>query len=504
MDEKAFCENGFHPEKKPRYAGPLSAGALTEIFSGCADWETRRVLPGLMLSGECVTLCWLDGLVDGVTVSEDVLRPLTETQRVVSAQGPAQLAEAIERGAAYAYTLRRRRTADECVADLVNGCCALVFDSLGEALTFDTRTKLTRSVSSPAVEKAIKGGKDAFVETLRTNTSLVRRRLRTPELKLEQSVVGRLSGTGVALLYIEGAAKPETVARAQSRIAAIDIDGLLAAGDLEEYIVDSPRSPLPQLIHTERPDTFAMHLLDGRVGILVDGLPLGFLLPADLAAFMRVPEDSAMHFAVASMLTLLRWIALAISLLLPAAFVAISMYHQEMLPVKLLLSMTAAKQYVPFGAAAEAAAMLLAFELLQEAGLRLPDPVGQTASIIGALIVGQSAVEAKVVSPIAVIVVALSGICGYTMPSQDLGGAVRLARLALVALAAALGLYGVVTGAAIIIWYTAGLESFGESYTAPFTGSDSGALARVLIKRPNAANKRRSRHLAGWNRRRQK
>ena len=230
---------------------------------------------------------------------------------------------------------------------------------------------------------------------------------------------------------------------AAARSTAIDIDALLTAGDLEEYIVDSPRSPLPQLLHTERPDTFAMHLLDGRVGVLVDGLPVGFLLPADLAAFMRVPEDSATHFAVASMLTLLRWAALAISLLLPAAFVAISMYHQEMLPVKLLLSMTAAKQYVPFGAAAEVIAMLLAFELLQEAGLRLPDPVGQTASIIGALIVGQSAVEAKVVSPIAVIVVALAGICGYAMPSRDLGAAVRLGRLGLDARwRRCMGLYG--------------------------------------------------------------
>ena len=450
MDEKITREIPAHPEKKPKYPAPLSAAALAEIFSGCGDWETRRVLPGL-LPGECVTLCWLDGLVDGVTVSEDVLRPLTEAGRVVGAQGPAQLAEAIERGAAYAYTLRRRVALDDCVADLVNGYCALVFDSLGEALTFDTRTKLTRSVSSPAVEKAIKGGKDAFVETLRTNTSLVRRRLRTPELKIEQRVAGRLSGTSVALLYIEGVAQGSVVDEALRRLGELDIDGLLAAGDLEEYIVDSPRSPLPQLIHTERPDTFAIHLLDGRVGILVDGLPLGFLLPADLAAFLRVPEDGAMHFAVASMLTLLRWAALAISLLLPAAFVAVSMYHQEMLPVKLLLSMTAAKQYVPFGVAAEVIAMLLAFELLQEAGLRLPDPVGQTASIIGALIVGQSAVEAKVVSPIAVIVVALAGISGYTMPSQDLGGAVRLGRLALVAAAALLGLYGVVALAALMI-----------------------------------------------------
>ena len=477
MDKKNTRPDAPHPESKPKYPLAISAGSLAAVFSGCGDYESRRVLPGLMKGTDTVTLCWLDGLVDGVTVSEDVLRPLTDMGRSIGAHSPAQLLELLERGAAYSYTVRRRTALDDAVSDLVNGYCAVCFDSLGEALTFDTRTKLTRSVNEPAVEKAIKGGKDAFVETLRTNTSLVRRKIRSPQLKISQEVVGRLSGTGVALLYIEGVAQQSVADEALRRISDIDIDGLLAAGDLEEYIVDAPRSPLPQLLHTERPDTFAMHLLNGRVGILVDGLPVGFLLPADLAAFMRVPEDSSMHFAVASMLTLLRWIALAISLLL---------------------------QNVPFGAATEVVAMLIAFELLQEAGLRLPDPVGQTASIIGALIVGQSAVEAKVVSPIAVIVVALSGICGYTMPSQDLGGAVRLLRLLLVAVGAVMGLYGVIAGLALIIWYTAGLESFGKAYTAPFTGSDAGALARVLLKRPNSADKFRSRHLAGWNRRRQR
>ena len=503
MDKKtAGCEPP-HPEKNPKYPGPLTPEGLTSVFTGCGDYETREVMPGLLPGFGRVTLCWLDGLVDGTAVSEDVLRPLTDLGRTISAHSPEQLMEILERGAAYSYTVRRRDTLDGVVSDLVNGFCVLLF-ATGAALSFETRTRLSRSVGEPSIEKAIKGGKDAFVELLRTNTSLVRRKLRTPELKVTQTVVGRLSGTGVALLYIEGVARQEIVSEAQRRIGDIDIDGLLAAGDLEEYIVDSPNSPLPQLLHTERPDTFAIHLLDGRVGILVDGLPVGFLLPADLAAFLRVPEDSAMHFSVASLLTLLRWIALGLSLLLPAAFVAISMYHQEMLPVKLLLSMTAAKQNVPFSVATEVVAMLLAFELLQEAGLRLPDPVGQTASIIGALIVGQSAVEARVVSPIAVIVVALSGISGYTMPSQDFGSAIRLARLLLVAVAAALGLYGVITAFALLVWYTAGLESFGQAYTAPFTGSDAGALARVLLKRPNRANKLRAAHLAGRNRRRQR
>ena len=247
-----------------------------------------------------------------------------------------------------------------------------------------------------------------------------------------------------------------------------------------------------------------MHLLDGRVGILVDGLPLGFVLPGGLAAFMRVPEDSADHFLVASMLTLLRWAALFLSLCLPAAFVAISMYHQEMLPVKLLLSMTAAKQFVPFGVAAEVIAMLLSFELLQEAGLRLPDPVGQTASIIGALIVGQSAVEAKVVSPIAVIVVALAGICGYVMPSRDLGAALRLCRLIFVLAAVFMGLYGLMAALALLILHLSTLESFGAPYTAPFTDREGPGALTGLIKRPNSSDKFRSPHLAGRNKRRQK
>ena len=480
----------------------LSIAAIREVFSGFADFECRGVLPGLD-SGAGLFVCWVDGLADGEAIAEDILRPLTEPVR---AEGLTErrLLDLLERGGVYSSTVRRRTELPDVVTDLLAGFCALISDGAALALSFEVRSKATRSISSPSVEKSIKGGKDAFVETLRVNTSLVRRKLRTPELHLTETTVGRRSGTRVAVMHVEGVAKDGIVDEVMRRLDAIDIDGLLTAGDLEEYIVDSPRSPFPQLLHTERPDAFAAHLLDGRVGVLVDGLPLGFVLPAGLAAFMRVAEDSADHFLVASMLTLLRWVALFLSLCLPAAFVAISMYHQEMLPVKLLLSMTAAKQYVPFGVAAEVIAMLLSFELLQEAGLRLPDPVGQTASIIGALIVGQSAVEAKVVSPVAVIVVALAGICGYVMPSRDLGAAVRLCRLLFVLAAVLLGFYGLMAALALLILHLGCLESFGAPYTAPFTDRLGPGGLTGLIKRPNRADKFRSPHLAGRNKRRQK
>ena len=203
-----------------------------------------------------------------------------------------------------------------------------------------------------------------------------------------------------------------------------------------------------------------------RVALLADGLPLGFLLPATLPHFMKVAEDKAQHFIIASALTLLRWLSMLISVLFPALLIAVSMYHQEMIPAKLLVSMIAAKQEVPFSSAVEVLAMLVAFELLMEAGIRLPDPVGDTVSIIGALIVGQSAVEARIVSPIAVIVVATSAICGFTQPSRDLGAALRL------------------VGLALLIWYLCTLESFGVPYMAPLCEGGAREILRALLRPP--------------------
>ena len=212
------------------------------------------------------------------------------------------------------------------------------------------------------------------------------------------------------------------------RLNKIKTDGILTSADIEENISDDPRSPFPQLITTERPDKFCLNILEGRVGILADGLPIGYLAPGTFSQFFKVPEDRAGHFTSATVLTVLRYAALLITLLLPAFYVAVAMYHQEMLPTKLMQSIIRSKQSVPFPTAVEVLLMLISFELLQEAGLRLPDPIGETVSIIGALIVGQSAVEAKVVSPVVIIVVAIAGIAGYTMPNQDMGAALRLCR----------------------------------------------------------------------------
>ena len=227
------------------------------------------------------------------------------------------------------------------------------------------------------------------------------------------------------------------------------------------------------------------HLLEGRVGILADGLPHGFLAPGSIAQFMKAVGDDSLHWLVSSAVTFLRWLAFVLSLLLPALYVTVAAYHQEMIPTKLLLAIIASKADVPFSTAVEVIAMLIAFELLQEAGLRLPAAIGQTVSIIGALIVGQSAVEARIVSPVVVIVVAVAGIAGCTMPNQDMAGALRICRFLLVLPAIFMGMFGLVLGIVLLLRHLAGLESFGVPYLSPFVGADGGkGLLQALFRPP--------------------
>ena len=446
-------------------------------------------------------LCWLDGLVSGRELAETLLYPLTDAGRAAGS-GEA-LKKRLLAGGVCAWSVKDCSSLDELSRSLSRGCCALIFGGALGALCFELRAQNGRAVGEPNLEKSAKGAKDAFVETLRVNTALLRRRLATPQLKLIEGSIGRRSATNVALMYLEGVANAALVNECARRLDAMDIDALLSLGPLEEALADAPRSPFPQLLHTERPDRFAMHLSDGRVGLLVDGLPVGLVLPTTLAEFMKVSSDRSQHHLISSSLSLLRYLALLIALLLPGLYVAMASFHQEMIPTRLLLSMIEAKQKVPFSTALEVLGMMLAFLMLQEAGLRLPGPMGDTVSIIGALIVGQAAVDARVVSPIAIIVVAAAGIACYSLPSQDLAAALRLWCLGLLLAAALAGLYGVGLGCCLLLWHLCGIESFGRSYTAPLS-DDGPGLRRTLLRRPQWSIKLRDALLNTPDRRRQK
>lgn len=476
-----------------KYDLPLTSKSLQELFADCSDFSCREIYAGGE-SGSAVWVAYIDGLVEGSEISSNILRPLTEAQRLSGLKNGRELYDLILHGGVYSYAATEAQTLDTASECLVGGFCVIVFDSLKKAVAFETRSSVHRSVSAPQVEKSDKGSKDSFIESLRINTMLVRRKLRDPDLKIKQTVVGKRSGTTVAIIYLKSIANDSFVEQITQRVEKIDIDGLLTTYGLEEYIADEPRSPFPQTLHTERPDKFCLNLLEGRVGVIVDGLPVGFIFPTTFSQLMKLPEDKSQHFIVATFLIVLRYMALLIAILLPAVYVAIAMYHQEMLPTELLASIIDSKQKVPFPSASEVIGMLVAFELLQEAGLRLPAPVGQTVSIIGALIVGQSAVEAQVVSPIAVIVVALAGLALYTMPSQDLSSAVRVCRFSLVFAAVLFGMFGILMSCVIIVYHLCSLESFGVSYMSPLADSvESGGhwFSQIFLRMPLWKSKQR-------------
>lgn len=464
---------------KPR--DPVTSDALRSAFSDCYDFAERVIYIGGQM-GKKATLMYIDGLTSGSDISEAVVRPLSDAARFPRELPVPAAIELITGGAVYNFSANRRSTLTETVSDMLNGFCAVVFDAEKCAVTFEVRSSEKRGVDAPKEEKVVKGAKDAFTETLKVNTTLVRRKLKNPNLKIRELAIGDKTDTAVTVIYIDGFTSETLVREAERRLAAIDAEGLLSSAVIEERIADCPSSPFPQLITTERPDKFCLNLLEGRVGILADSLPIGFLAPATFPQFMKAPEDHAYHYIISSFLTLLRYFSFILAVLAPAFYVAVAMYHQEMIPIELMQSMIDAKRSVPFPTAFEVTAMLIAFDLLQEAGVRLPSPIGQTVSIIGALIVGQSAVEAKVVSPVVVVVIALSGIAGYTMPNQDMAAAVRICRFLLVVLAVFSGMFGLAVGIGLTIYHLAGIESFGVAYMSPFAGSEGKHAARALLR----------------------
>ena len=446
-------------------------------FEDAADFETRKVLCG----GQLLTVLFLDGLTSGRDIAEQVLRPLA--QMTDEAREEVLYTRALQ-GGVWCASVKEPESTQQAAELLVNGFCVILFPKSGKALGCEVKTGEKRSPSPPETENTVKGAKDAFTETLRTNTSLVRRHLRTPGLRLAETVIGKRTLTKVTVCWIDRLTDPELPRRMQERLSSIDIDGALSPAAIEEYVTGSRRTAFPLLEYTERTDHFCQGLLDGQVGLLADGLPLGYLAPVGLGRLMRSPEDRAADFFSAAMLRLLRYAALGVSLLLPALYAAMAMFHQQMLPTKLLLSIIESKQNVPFSTLLEVLGLLCAFELLQQAGLHLPQAVGTAVSIIGGLVVGTAAVDAKLVSPAALIVTASSGICGFTLPNRELSDAVRLWRFVLTVLAGLWGLFGVTVGLLLLLTELAGLESLGRSYLSPFGRAEvKGALVRPRLVR---------------------
>ena len=436
-------------------------------FQDTADLNTRQITVG----GQRLGLLFLDGLTSGGDIAEQVLKPLMET---VTAGSMREVLTQAEQAKVYCAVAERTQSPAQTADKLLHGYCAVIFPGTDAALCFETKTSVRRGPSAPESENTVKGAKDAFTETVRTNTSLIRRHLRNPRLRLEECVIGTESLTNVTLCYLDGVTPPERVARMRTRLGEIQLRGLLSPASVEETVTGARRTAFPMMEYTERTDKFCQGLLAGQVGLLVDGLPEGFLAPVSLGRLMQSPEDRAVDHVSATCVRVLRYLAGLASLLLPGLYAAMAMYHQGMIPTKLLEAIIESKQNVPFPTILEVLGLLAAFEILQEAGLHLPQAIGTAVSIIGGLVVGTAAVDAKLVSPAALIVTASAGICGFALPSRDLSDALRIWRFALAALGGLAGLFGVTVGLLALLLHLAGLSSLGEAYLAPFSAVRAG------------------------------
>ncbi len=365
---------GPHPRREPRFQEGLSLENVRAVFSDCVDFMERTVY----LNGDrerTVTICYLLGMARNERLNDYILRPLSQNP-ALSRVSEGELFSMLQYGALYNLAALRRDSMDDVVNDLILGSCALFSPGRMDALTFPVPTEEKRGVGEPENEPALKGSRESFVESIRTNTAMIRRHLKAPQLKIKEHIVGRQSRTQVDVLYLEDMADPDTVSRVEKKLDEIDIDGLETTGNLEEYLADTARSPFPLMAYTQRPDRLCQGLLEGRVAIFADGIPLGWLVPGTIDQFFKTGQDRAYHWMVASALSLVRYFCALITLLLPGLYIALVTFHPEAIPPKLALSIVAAKQEVPFSTIFEVLIMLLAFEVIQEAGLRLPGPSG--------------------------------------------------------------------------------------------------------------------------------
>ena len=417
-------------------------------------------------------LVYIDGLVDKTVIHNHILKGLMYEIALLesSRDHSIDLEKAFTAVKEHALTVADVKVADnldECIKFIMSGEVALMVEGSSEVMIVSARGWPARSISEPETEGVIRGPREGFTETLRTNTALLRRKCKDPNMVIKTISLGRRSKTDVAYVYIKGIASNELVEEVEKRLANIDVDQIMESGQVEQWIQDNSMSPFPQVQVTERPDKTVAALIEGRVAILVDNSPFALLVPAGMYQFYQSPEDYYDRWIISSILRTLRWMGSLIATFTPATYVAIISFHPGFLPTQLAFAIAATKANVPFPAFIEALLMETTIELLRESGARLPKPIGQTIGIIGGLIIGDTAIRAGITSPTTVLIVAVTAIASFIIPSYSAAIAFRIIRYPLIILGTTLGMYGVMLGFIVVNIHLVSLKSFGMNYMAP-------------------------------------
>lgn len=475
---------------------------LQSMFANCADFVCREFKIGQELVP--VMLLYLKGITDEQTVNQDILKSLVNIRCSNLEASGFQNIEIVKNVFLEIGSISEIFTITEVSEAILTGSAVMLLEGSARALKMGTKGLDGRPIAESVTEGVVRGPREGFSESLGKNTAMLRRKIKSPNLKLERFVLGQTTKTEVNIAYLEGTANSKVITEVKKRLSLINVDSILESAYIEELIEDSPFSLFPQVEHSERPDKVAAGILQGQVAIFTDGTPFVLIVPTMMFQFLQSSEDYYDRSMYATSVRIIRFLFLNFALLLPALYIAISTFHPELLPTPLLISITVAREGGPFPTVIEVLMMEVTFEALREAGIRLPKPVGQAVSIVGGLVIGDAAVQAGMVSPATVIVVALTGIASFAIPSYSFGLAIRILRFGMVFLAATLGLFGVLLGLLVMQAHLVSLRSFGVPYFAPVAPFNLKDAKDIVLRLPWWAMNERPRLISNNNRQRQK
>ena len=452
--------------------------AITEVQSAMGNSSDLQVHRFQAFTGDTgCALVYLKSFVDLEQLNKSVLSPLL--QLAVPPKDMQNLAKVLPYAGTQEITLLQ-----ELSQAVASGEVVLLVSGFKSGLKIPLKKYEQRSITEPQNEKLVSGPRDCFVESIWSNIGLLRQRIKNPKLRIEMNTLGTKTSVELGIVYVEGIANRQIVEEVRRRLKRIEIDRLLSLGVINEFISDSPWSPFPTYQHTERPDSLTSALLDGRVGILLDGSSMVTIIPVVFWDFLKSPDDYIESPYFSTFVRLLRLSSHLMTLLLPGAYVALTTFHLEMLPQSLAVIISGSRTRTPFPTAIEMIIMELVVEILREAGLRMPGVFGQTMSIVGALVIGEAGVTAGLVEPIIVVIVAFTTLSSFIVPNYSAALSIRLLRFPIILLSAALGFFGMILGAMFFLMHLVSLRSFGVPYFAPIAPLFLKDLGDMFIRLP--------------------